>query len=434
MTERFEEDLGKYTYVTLAQVKDYLTISSSTFDARISNIIHYATGAIEHYIGQGILANNYSEIFDGGRSSVFVSRLPLTKVYSVQEFDGIGYITLNAPTSQGTPVTSSADSIIFNNVGNPVISKHIKKLNNYSIQLGILDAIVSSSVPAQLQLEQSDFTIEAYVRIDEETLQDNAIFSLNTADNNYCELALSNQYGLSFQSVSPTTTVIVQGANTLIESQQFNKRRWAHVAVTRVLEDEKLYLFYNGNKIADASYAVEEHSFTSNVLIGESFKGYMDEIRVSTTARYIADFTPSAYRFSTDENTVLLIHMDNANLIEDSHAKPNEYSYSVDVGEITKDISNKGVASSYGHASISGPPLFAAYPSSVKVSYRAGYEADSVPYDLQLAAMDYIKMLYKQDQDKKSFSFEGESGEKNTLVGNFPPHIRRILDLYRVIS
>ena len=434
MTERFEEDLGKYTYVTLAQVKDYLTISSTTFDARISNIMHYATGAIEHYIGQGILANNYSEIFDGGRSSVFVSRLPLTKVYSVQEFDGSRYVTLASPTTQGTPVTNSADSIVFNNIGTPIINKHIKKVNNYSLQLGTADAIVATSVPMQLQLEQSDFTIEAYVRVDEDTLQDNAIFSLNTADNDYCALALSNQYGLTFQSVSPTATVIVQGANTLIESQQFIKRKWAHVAVTRVLEDEKLYLFYNGNKIADSAYAVEEHSFTSNVLIGESFKGYMDEIRVSTTARYTTDFTPPTYRFSTDEDTVLLVHMDNANTIEDSHAKPNEYSYSADVGEITKDISNKGVASTFSPASLSGPPMFSAYPSSVKVSYRAGYEADSVPYDLQLAAMDYIKMLYKQDQDKKSFSFEGESGEKNTLVGNFPPHIRRILDLYRVIS
>jgi hypothetical protein len=30
MTDRFEEDLGKYTYVNLPQVKDYLSISSNT--------------------------------------------------------------------------------------------------------------------------------------------------------------------------------------------------------------------------------------------------------------------------------------------------------------------------------------------------------------------------------------------------------------------
>jgi hypothetical protein len=45
-----------------------------------------------------------------------------------------------------------------------------------------------------------------------------------------------------------------------------------------------------------------------------------------------------------------------------------------------------------------------------------------------------IKLLYKQDQEKKGFSFEGERGEAYSLAGNFPPHIRRILDLYRIIS
>jgi hypothetical protein len=61
--DSFEENLGKNTYITLAQVKDYLSISSNTQDARLSNIISYASGVIEHYIGQEILANDYVEIF-----------------------------------------------------------------------------------------------------------------------------------------------------------------------------------------------------------------------------------------------------------------------------------------------------------------------------------------------------------------------------------
>ena len=65
MVDRLEENLGKYPYVTLAQVKDYLSISSNTADARLSNVINYATGMVEHYIGQEVLANDYVEIFDG---------------------------------------------------------------------------------------------------------------------------------------------------------------------------------------------------------------------------------------------------------------------------------------------------------------------------------------------------------------------------------
>ena len=46
--EKFEENLGKYPYVTLAQIKDYLTISSDKHDGSISNAISYATAVVEH--------------------------------------------------------------------------------------------------------------------------------------------------------------------------------------------------------------------------------------------------------------------------------------------------------------------------------------------------------------------------------------------------
>ncbi len=68
--EKFEENLGKYPYVTLAQIKDYLTISSDKHDGSISNAISYATAVVEHYIGQQILANDYFEVFDGGQTGV----------------------------------------------------------------------------------------------------------------------------------------------------------------------------------------------------------------------------------------------------------------------------------------------------------------------------------------------------------------------------
>jgi hypothetical protein len=41
---------------------------------------------------------------------------------------------------------------------------------------------------------------------------------------------------------------------------------------------------------------------------GENFKGYVDEVRVSKTARYTAGFTPSTTAFVNDADTVLLLH------------------------------------------------------------------------------------------------------------------------------
>ena len=38
----------------LAQVKSYLSINSDTHDGTLANIINYATGVVEHYIGQQV--------------------------------------------------------------------------------------------------------------------------------------------------------------------------------------------------------------------------------------------------------------------------------------------------------------------------------------------------------------------------------------------
>lgn len=43
---------------------------------------------------------------------------------------------------------------------------------------------------------------------------------------------------------------------------------------------------------------------------GGAYNGWLDEIRISNTARYTANFTPSTTQFSNDSNTILLIHCD----------------------------------------------------------------------------------------------------------------------------
>jgi hypothetical protein len=440
MTESFEEDLGKYTYIDLPQVKDYLSISSNTQNARLSNIIFYATGVIEHYIGQELLANDYVEIFDGGKSSVFTSRLPLNNVYQVTEFNGTEHQMLNDPTTIGTPVTMVTDEFDFAFIGNGQLTTRIKNFGVSSLELGTADYLSADSVPETIKMYEGDFTIEMFVRIDEATIQDNVIFAINTDASNYMKFSMSNQYGLAFESNVAGISTIVQGANTSIEAQQFNKRKWAHVAISRKLDDEKLYLHYNGNTIADASYAESNLTFTSNVQIGTTFKGYIDELRVMNKAMYSSNFTPPTNRFRTDDDTVLLVHFDGkqgATSVYDVHGAANDYSFSRDHGEITRESQagtvKGGIKRSYPSMTLSGPATFQGYPSGVRVSYRAGYENNTVPYDVQMATLDFIKLLYKQDQDKKGFTFEGESGDKYPLAGSFPPHIKRILDMYRII-
>ena len=133
----------------------------------------------------------------------------------------------------------------------------------------------------------------------------------------------------------------------------------------------------------------------------------------------------------------MLVHFDGKNKdkeAKDVHNAINEYSFTRDMGEVTSDVGGVGVRgtyptirNNYPSLTLSGPPSFQPFPAGVKIEYRAGYESADVPQDLQMATLDVIKLIYKQDQEKKGFSFEGERGDKYPLAGNFPPHIRRIL-------
>lgn len=203
-------------------------------------------------------------------------------------------------------------------------------------------------------------------------------------------------------------------------------------------------LFVNGNVAQNVAFAASNNSFTTNVIIGEGLVGYMDDLRISNSARYKTAFTPSAYRLSSDKDTISLFHFDGLNkdtTTSDTHSSASQYTFSKDVGEITKDtgnISTRGtypvVRSSYPAMTLSGPPVFNPFPAAVRVEYRGGYETADVPSDIKMAVLDTVKLIYKQDQEKKGFSLEGERGEKYPLAASFPPHIKRILDLYRIIE
>lgn len=105
------------------------------------------------------------------------------------------------------------------------------------------------------------------------------------------------------------------------------------------------------------------------------------------------------------------------------------YVWSEDTGEISRHV----------HEGSSNPPLnlashtvFRNYTRGVKVSYNGGYT--TIPNDLKMATLDFVKMLWKKEQASQSFSLQGESKSNFNLAPNgFPPHIKRILDFYRIL-
>ena len=70
----------------------------------------------------------------------------------------------------------------------------------------------------------------------------------------------------------------------------------------------------DGVSVANTTDASTIADITGNMYIGydedssQYFNGYIDEYRISDTARYTTGFAPSTTQFSSDANTLLLIH------------------------------------------------------------------------------------------------------------------------------
>lgn len=72
------------------------------------------------------------------------------------------------------------------------------------------------------------------------------------------------------------------------------------------------------------------------------------------------------------------------------------------------------------------------YSRGVRVEYNGGY--DIIPEDLKMVTLDFVKILHKDEQSSGSVSFQGESKSQFPITSsNFPPHIKRTLDFYRII-
>lgn len=72
---------------------------------------------------------------------------------------------------------------------------------------------------------------------------------------------------------------------------------------------------------------------------------------------------------------------------------------------------------------------------SLEISYTAGYTEDTLPEDLKLCTQDLVH-YYESTESIPTQSLFGATidNAQPYLANSFPPHIRRILDLYRCIN
>lgn len=433
-----ESNLGKYPYITLADVKDYLSINSTTHDGKLTNARNYACGVVEHYIGREVLANNYQEIFDGGYSSVFTSRLPLANVHSVFEYNGTRYESLDPPASSGSMVDTEPDNHTINVNGNTHLRTRIRKFGQSSINFDGDGDYITIANGDDWWFGTDDFTIDVQARFASFSASQVLVEQYQDA-NDFWQLRYNAVEGLQFRVVEGGTEVMnVAHAAT----SGYTANTFYHLAVAR--SDTSLKLFRDGTQIGSTTTVaktVDAPNFSGDLNIARSgnttpayFTGYMDELRISKSAHYSTAFTAPSYQHLTDDDTVLLLHFEGSNAdvnVSDTHASDAQFVFKKDTGEVSRNV---GSGAGYQKLTLQGPKTFENFPQAIRINYRAGYESGEIPFDLKLATLDYVKLLHKEEQDRAGFSLAGESVNRPALTSNFPPHIKRVLDLYRIIE
>ena len=174
-------------FVGLDEIKDYIGITSNTFDEQLEVYSNTTCTLFEHYIGYPLKANTYTD-----ESQIhYVSTYPQVKniqdVYEVQ----INGVVLDDPTDTGARIFSNTTEE-FKAEGNASIDSRRSKFGTGSLKLPDENSFVSlGDVPENLELKDNDFTVEMWVYAP--AANNNAtLFEIREDENNLFAIRTSN--------------------------------------------------------------------------------------------------------------------------------------------------------------------------------------------------------------------------------------------------
>lgn len=259
------------------------------------------------------------------------------------------------------------------------------------------------------------------------------LISSGTATDNWELFVDFDDYGLGFKTtVSSAETVnVVQTVSSAFSANQF-----AHIALVR--DSSSFNIYKDGVSVGSLSSSQTIPNFSTGLNIARGVStnyltGYLDDLKISHIAEYTSAFTAPTNPTRIDENTKLLLRFDGSNnstTFADVSRRVNEYAFYSVTGEISFNTGDGGGTAKLGFFR---PLQFYNYPNGIRVYYNGGYS--SIPSDLKLAILEMIKVIYKGRSGNESIRFQGESSTSHKLsIDDFPPQVRRVLNLYRLVE
>ena len=226
--------------------------------------------------------------------------------------DGTGdYVTHTTTPDFAFPSTISRIAKTITANGNAAVSATQSKFGGSSIAFDGTGDYLSLATDTDYGFGTGDFTIEGWFYKTAATTQ--YLFDTRTT-------LTENSVAVQSQG-NGTLRLSVNGVFVLTSSNAHTNNAWNHLAISRA---SGVTRFFINGVVSTTTYTdTTNYGTTKPLVVGAqyngttAFVGYIDDFRVSNTARYTATFTPTTTAFVDDFNTKLLVN-GNSTIVDDA--------------------------------------------------------------------------------------------------------------------
>ena len=286
--------------IELASLTDASTIENKTSAILI--------GAIN----DSSIGNFYDGYIDEYRVSKGIARYVGAFTPSTTAFTSDQYTKLLLHcdgADDGTTFTDSADSAPRHTItanGDVTNTRAVRKIGDSSIKFDGTGDYLSIPHSSDWDFGTGNYTVELW-------------FKRASAAGGTIEFLIDHDeganygWGMRFKSGDDTIEWSDTSSN-LSSTTAFTDTDWHHIAAVREGTGSNEFVLYVDGVAEATGTSTTDISLDESVTIGirnslaNPFDGYMDEIRISNSARYTGTFTPQTTPFTADSNTKLLIH------------------------------------------------------------------------------------------------------------------------------
>ena len=283
-------------------------------------------------------------------------------------------------------------SHVFTQVGTATLDTSVKKFKSSSLFLDGNSDIITTPGTADLNLQASDFTLEAQINFS----------SLPTAGNQYIIIqnredgGANDAWRLSVNNSAGTYQVTFLDSSAIGVTFSVNigfvpsTSTWYHLALVR--NGSTFEVFLDGVSLGTNSSASSLTNLGASTFnIGgfnatvANFHGYIDELRVSDTARWTSAFTPETEEYDSDVNTILLLHMNSLDVSGDGGSGNYHIPTFFGTAQIDTTLKNFGT----GSLKLDGNSDYITFPDSADFDVVAS-NADNWTIDLWMRTTSVV--------------------------------------------